>query len=248
MRFIKTPSFNLAVYSQGDPNAQKFALVIPGKCDSKDFAHMHSHVDVLATKGFFALTFDPPGTWESDGDITLYTMTNYLEAIDELIEHFGNRPTLLVGHSRGGKMAMIAGTRTPSIVAYVSIMSSLSGKEDSKPEDKQWKEKGYDTTYRSLPPGNLPRTEEFKLPYSFYEDQIRYFLTSEIKNCTKPKMFVVGTKDTIAPQEKVKNTYSALSEPKEIHEVDSDHDYWFHPEIMDEINRLLGEFIEKYRL
>lgn len=246
MNLIKTPSFTLSIYSQGNPNAEKLAVVIPGKLDSKDFAHIRSHVEFLASKGFYAVTFDPPGTWESEGYGNAYTMSNYLKAIDEVIEYFGGRPTLLVGHSRGGKNTIIAGSTNPQILAYVAIMCTLPNKEDIKPVDEEWKERGYDITFRALPPGTGPKIKELRLPYSFYEDQIKYFVTEEIKNCQKPKMFVMGKKDTIVPPEKLLGTYNQLSEPKELHEVDSDHDYWYHPEIIEQINQLLGDFIKRY--
>jgi len=247
MALIQTSSFTLSIYSQGDQNAAKLALVIPGKCDSKDYAHMHSLVDFLATKGFFALTFDPPGTWGSEGYGNKYSSTNYLKAIDEIIAFYGNKPTLLVGHSRGGKITIVAGSRNPHIVAYAAIMSQLPEREDIK-DDKEWKEKGFETTLRALPPGTGPRVKEFPLPYSFLEDQNTYFLTPEIKACTKPKMMVWGKQDTIVPFGKVKKTYDVLSQPKELHEVDSDHDYWLRPEIMQNINVLVADFIEKYSL
>lgn len=247
MNLIKTKSFTLSIYSQGNPNAEKLAVVVPGKCDSKDFAHMHSAVEFLATKGFLAVTFDPPGTWESEGYGNEYTSTNYIKAIYEVVEYFGNKPTLLVGHSRGGKLTIVAGTENPHIVAYVAIMSQIPEKEEIK-DDAVWKEKGYDTTLRSLPPGTGPRVKEFKLPYSFLEDQNKYFLTPEIKACTKPKMLVWGTQDVIVPYEKVKQTFDAISEPKELFPVDSDHDYWHHPEVMKKINQLIEGFLEKYQL
>lgn len=247
MNTIKTPSFNLAVYSQGDQNAKKFALVLPGKLDTKDYAHMRSHVDFLSTKGFFALSFDPPGTWESEGYGNVYTSTNYIRAIHEVTEYFGNKPTFLVGHSRGGKMSIIAGSENPNIVAYAAIFSQLPDKEEIK-DDLSWKGKEYETIFRALPPGTGPRVKEFRLPYSFLEDQNTYFLTSEIKTCGKPKMMVWGKKDMIVPYEKVKQTFDALAAPKEIFFIDSNHDYWLYPEIIEEVNRLLGAFIEKYNL
>lgn len=88
MNLLQLPSFTIATYMQGNPDAEKLALVLPGKLDTKDYAHMRSHVDFLAERGYLALSFDPAGTWESPGDISLYTLNNYLKTIDELIEHF----------------------------------------------------------------------------------------------------------------------------------------------------------------
>jgi hypothetical protein len=38
------------------------------------------------------------------------------------------------------------------------------------------------------------------------------------------------------------------SEPKMIHELDSPHGYWRYPEMIEEVNKMLGEFLEKYNL
>jgi len=58
----QTRSFKLAAYIQGKPTADGLAIVLPGKLDTKDYAHMQSHVDFLAERGYLALSFDPPGT------------------------------------------------------------------------------------------------------------------------------------------------------------------------------------------
>lgn len=62
MNLIKTENFQLAIYSQGNSNSSKLALVLPGKLDTKDYANMRGHVNYLANLGYFALSFDPPGT------------------------------------------------------------------------------------------------------------------------------------------------------------------------------------------
>src|SRR3989338_3016633 len=119
MKIIKTKTFELAVYEKGDSNSPKLAIVIPGRLDTKDYIHNTSLVDYLASRDYFALSFDPPGTWESPGDIELYTTTNYLKAVDELIEHFGTKPTLLAGHSRGGTIAMLAALKNPHVTHFI---------------------------------------------------------------------------------------------------------------------------------
>ena len=98
MEIIKTQSFELAILSRGDKNSEKLALILPGRLDTKDYVSCVSHADYLASKGYFAITFDPPGTWESSGTTELFTTTNYIKAVNELIAHFGDKPTLLVGH------------------------------------------------------------------------------------------------------------------------------------------------------
>jgi hypothetical protein len=41
-------SLRLATYARGNEKAQKLALVLPGRLDTKDYTHMISHVDYLA--------------------------------------------------------------------------------------------------------------------------------------------------------------------------------------------------------
>ncbi len=248
MNLIKTKSFELATYSKGDIKSDKFAIVLPGRLDTKDYPHIKSHVEFLSSKGYFALSFDPAGTWESSGDISLYSMTNYLKAINELIELFGNKPTLAVGHSRGGSMAMLAGTTNPKIEAFVSVMSNYSYKPEiyGAYPDEEWRNRGYEISKRDIP--NSDEFKEFKLPYSFLEDQIQYDMLEGLRNCTKPKMFFYGKNDTTVESHLVKTAFDNSAEPKEIHELNSDHDYRYKSEIISEVNKYLDEFVNKYKL
>jgi pimeloyl-ACP methyl ester carboxylesterase len=244
---IKTDSFTLATYAKGDSNSKKLALVLPGKLDSKDYAHMISHVDYLASLGYFALSFDPPGTWESPGDISLYTMTNYLKAINELIKYYGNKPTFVMGHSRGASMTILSGLTNPFITSFASIFSSFTegGYKDNS-DITRWKEKGYLLEKRDLPPGGGPKIREFKLPYGFFEDQLRYDVAKDLEHSNKPKLFMLGKRDVLAVPEVIKQLYSITSDPKELYELDSDHNYRFHPELIEEVNKVVGDFLYKY--
>lgn len=241
---LQTKTFQLATYAAGDASSEKLALVLPGKLDTKDYAHMVSHVNFLASLGYFALSFDPPGTWESPGDITLYTVSNYLKAVDEIIEYNGNKPTFIMGHSRGAAIATIAGARNPHIFAFTAVMSSLGKDGFLKEKNNTWQEQGYTVSKRDLPPGGGEKIKEFKLPYTFYEDQLMYQLTDDIKNSPKPKLFICGKNDTLVTPERVKEAYQLYAEPKELYELNSDHNYRFHPELITEINEVIGKFLQ----
>lgn len=247
MNIIKTLSFQLAVYSKGDDDAPKLALLLPGQLDSKDYPHMHSHVDFLASRGFFALSFDPPGTWESPGDIALYTMTNYLKAINELIEYFGNKPTLVMGHSRGGAMAMLASITNPHTTGFISVFSNYTydSKVNTLYNDKGWRAKGYKDSWRDLP-SDPNQKKLFKLPYAFVEDQRQYDMLDGLKQCTKPKLFFLGTRDPLIKPDTVRTAFEAAAEPKRLHEMNSDHDYRWHPELIEEVNKVVGDFLDRY--
>jgi pimeloyl-ACP methyl ester carboxylesterase len=245
MSMIKTQNFEVAVYMRGAENAPKVALVLPGRLDSKDYAHMHAHVDFLAARGYLAATFDPPGTWESPGDISLYTMTNYIQATNELIAHFGNRPTLVVGHSRGSSIATYVGCHNPHVTALVSIMCSLTPGAYTSGVNEEWRKQGFIEELRDLPPGGGPKTKRYELPYSFFEDQRQYDLADGLRACTKPKLFILGLHDVLATPDKVRALYELAAEPKQLYELNSDHDYRHHPALIDEVNQAIARFLDK---
>lgn len=243
---IKIKSFELAVYMKGDENASKLAIIIPGRLDTKDYIHNTSMVDYLAGRGYLALSFDPPGTWESPGAIELYTTTNCLKAVDELIEYFGNRPTLLAGHSRGGTIAMLEGPKNPHVTHFIPIFSYYGAPSD--PEDERIVD-GKVIGYRDLPPGNIKTEEqkEFGLPLNYFEDGKQYNALPGLRTCMKPKLFFYGTKDDMNDPEDIKKAYEESAEPKVIHALNSDHDYRYHAEIVEEVNNIVGEFLDKYK-
>jgi pimeloyl-ACP methyl ester carboxylesterase len=147
---------------------------------------------MLAKLGFHALAFDPPGSWESPGTIESYTVTNYLNAVNEMIEHYGNKPTILIGHSLGGSVAMLAAANNPHITAYVALMSLVS--EPRATEDPEWKAGGKVTFYRDLPPGDHHTDEQkqYDLPYTFFEDSLAHDAKAALQTCHKPKLFILG--------------------------------------------------------
>ena len=245
MNIIKTKSFELAIYLKGERTSPKLAIIVPGRLDTKDYVHNTSLVDFLAGRGYFALSFDPPGTWESPGDIELYTTTNCLKAVDELIEYFGNKPTLTAGHSRGGTTAILAGLNNHNITHFTAIFSYYGAPSDPEEENII---NGKVMDFRDIPPGNAKTKEqiEFGLTLNYFEDGKHYDALEGLKNCTKPKLFFYGVEDDINDPEDVKKAYEESAEPKEIHALNSDHDYRYHPEIIEEVNQVIGKFLDKY--
>lgn len=237
--FVKTKSFELAVYQRGNLDSKKFALVLPGRLDTKDYPHMKSHVDFLSKKGYLAISFDPPGTWETSDDIKQYTMTNYLKAINELIEYFGNKPTVLMGHSRGGTMAMLAGTRNSHVTYIITAMSRSNPNRISE----NARLKGFEISYRDKPTGG---EKKFELPLSYFEDAAQYNPLEALSTCIKPKLFVAGKKDDVVPPDSVKKLFENAADPKEFYEIDCGHDYRKIPEKISEINQVMESFLEKF--
>jgi pimeloyl-ACP methyl ester carboxylesterase len=245
---IKTSSFQLAVYAQGDPAASKLALVLPGKLDTKDYPHLRSHVEALARQGFFALAFDPPGTWESPGGIELYTMSNYLKAVHEVIEYYGHKATFVMGHSRGGSIAMLAAITHPAVQSFAAVMSwaSFSPQDHGGYPDEEWRALGYKKIRRALPVGNDIQRREFELPYSFLEDQMKYSMLADLQKLVKPKLFFAGSQDTVVLPAVVKQAYESAAEPKKLVRLDTEHDYRLNPGIIRHVNDEIRAWLSQY--
>lgn len=247
MPLIKTLSFELATLNQGDKHSKRLALILPGRLDTKDYGNFVSHAEYLAGKGLFVVIIDPPGTWESPGDISLYTTTNYLRVINEVIEYYGSRPTLLVGHSRGAAAAILASMKHPAIIGIVPIMPNLG--TPTAPGDKAL-QVGYKIEYRDMPPGTAPTDiqKEFHLPINYWTDGANYHPAEALKQCTKPKLLVYGNQDEFTPVEEIDALFTTLPEPKMLVEVNSDHDYRYHSGAIQQVNQAMGQFLETYNL
>jgi len=242
MRIVKTPSFQIAINGYGDSNSDKLCIMMPGRLDTKDYINFVSHGNFLAGLGYQAIVIDPPCTWDSPGDLADYTMSNYILAVNELIELFGNKKTLLLGHSRGGATAMTV-SKNPNVKALVLINSSYG---PPIPPDKSKFVGGCLPENRDLPPGDK-RTEEqvqFLLPMNYFQDSKKYNPLRDLKNFDGPKLIIHATGDEFTNIEKVKAIYSELAEPKMCLWVDKTHDYRLFPEIVEQVNRQLKKFIE----
>jgi pimeloyl-ACP methyl ester carboxylesterase len=242
-KFLETQNFKLAFYAQGDETAEKLALVLPGRLDTKDYVHMYSAVDLLAGKGFYAISIDPPFSWESPGDTDNYSTTSYLKAVNELIDQI-NKPTLLMGHSRGGAVGSLSSSN-PHVKALALVMANYGKTSDPAPNEI---ENNYAVTYRDLPPGNSRTAEKrkFMLPLSYFEDSRQYDPAGQLAKFKGPKLLVCATNDTFISPEKVREVYSSLQGPKEFLELDTEHDYRYHPNMIAAVNEALAEFVDKY--
>lgn len=242
MEIVKTKSFSIAVRSKGSPSASKVAILMPGRLDTKDYANFVNHLDFFEGRGFYAVAIDPPGTWDSPGDLQNYTTTTYLQAINELIDLLGNRPTVLLGHSRGGATAMLA-SKNPAVVGLVVINAAYGSPHAPKPEKIV---DGYYKEHRDTPPGSTRTVEQkhFDLPLNYFEDGIHHDPLGALNSYRGPKLVVHTARDEFAPIERVKAIYDSLNEPKMFVEIDSTHDYRLFPQAIHSVEKALSHFLE----
>ncbi|HSX00166.1 MAG TPA: alpha/beta hydrolase [Patescibacteria group bacterium] len=243
---LKTPHFTLAAYIRGDSTAERIALCLPGYCDTKDYPDMRTHVELLASRGYYAITFDPPGTWESTGDISLYTTTNYLLAINELIAYFGDRPTLLIGKSMGGRMAQLA-AQNSAVIGFVSVVGAASSAVTNARSVADWSENSRRTPHRDLP-HNPKQFRDFLIPYTFVEDSLTYDALDVVDKLVMPKLYIAGENDPLVPPRRLKEAYDAAAESKEFVVLPMDHDYRRSPEKLQLVNTTIADFLVRHHL
>ena len=232
----------MAVNMKGDSRAAKLAILMPGRLDTKDYINFTSHADYLAKKDYFVVAIDPPGTWESPGDLEAYTTSTYLKVVNELIDHLGNRPTLLLGHSRGGATAMLASVN-PAVSALVVVNAAYGRPSAPDPEKIT---NGRLRESRDLPPGDT-RTEEqklFSLPLAYFEDGVKHDPQKALEQFKGPKLVIHANKDEFVTMDRVKKIYDNLTEPKRFLAIDSTHDYRLYPEAIKSVEVALGNFLE----
>ncbi|HSW99350.1 MAG TPA: alpha/beta hydrolase [Candidatus Saccharimonadales bacterium] len=243
---VTTPSFRLAVYTVGDPQAPRLALCLPGYCDTKDYPDLRTHADLLAARGYYAVAFDPPGTWGS-GDIALYTTTNYLKAIDELVALYGARPTLLLGKSMGGRMAQL-GAQNPAVCGLVSVVGSATGAiADDVITEEAWVAHPRHAPHRDLP-NDPTQFRDFTIPYSFVEDAARYDALAVLPSLQMPKLYIAGQDDTLVPPEKLRRAYDAAGDPKKFVVLPMGHDYRKDPAQLKLVNDTIAQWLSENNL
>lgn len=245
MALLETDSFRLSAYVQGPQDSERLALVLPGFLDSKDATHMRSHVDALGHCGYLAASFDAPGTWGSGNNDEDYNSTNYLGAIDELIGHFGNRPTLLMGHSMGGRIALLSAMQNENVDSLVAAMALFRYIRPDTRESRivRWQAEGT-KTFKATSPLGQERT--YHLPYSYSEDAQSYDIRSkDLPGLVIPKLFLVGECDQVVTAEEAEMTYQSLGKPKQWHSLKTGHFYSQDPEALSAINLLISNFARR---
>ncbi|MEI8067902.1 MAG: alpha/beta hydrolase [Candidatus Shapirobacteria bacterium] len=169
----------------------KLAIICPGYLQSPDYLDLVNISNRLEKLGYKTERIDPCALWET-GDVKNYNTTNYLKTIKDTIDSYKNEnleEVVLVGHSFGGFVVIIAGNRFKEVTKIVSLCPAFSFKSLSK-----WDENGIRHSERGLP--NDPfKFRIFDVPVSFCEDRNKYSASTELKNLHKPLMVLAALED-----------------------------------------------------
>lgn len=202
-----------AVIHYPKTKTEKLAILCPGYLDSKDYKNLVGFAEELSKRGYTAVRFDPTGTWESEGDISDHTITQYLEDIKNVLEYMFQQAdykyVLLGGHSRGGMVSILYAARDSRISAVLAVVPPLSANREKV--DK-WKQLGFRSSLRGIEGENKKR--EFNVPYSYVEDMNQYDILKDVKKILVPVIFVAGELDEKVPPEDIKEIFDNANEPK----------------------------------
>ena len=93
---------------------------------------------------------------------------------------------------------------------------------------------------------NTEQKKKFEMSLNYFEDGATYNDAEVLKLCIKPKIIFYSTHDEFNTPKEVKEIFISISEPKELHSINCTHDYRLHPEVVEEINKKVGTFIDTH--
>lgn len=219
----------------------KLVLLLPGYLDSPDYLHMKTFEKRLNELGYVTERLDPCNLWET-GDVQRYSITNYLNQIKERVAFYKTQnPTeiVLIGHSLGAFVAIVAGSRIDEITKIVSLCPP----PDRNGSAEEWKGNKFRFSKRELP-NDPQKFRNFNVPYSFAEDGLQYSAVNDVKNIHEPLMLLIGKSDTVVPPELTEKIVTNAHNPYVVRKNNMGHDF---RHSQDECNLVMHE-IEEFLL
>lgn len=230
-------------------------FVMHGLGGYKEQPHIRAITEVFRENSFATVSFDTTNSiGESDGKFEDATTTNYYEDLEDVIAWSHNQPWyqepfVLAGHSLGGLCIALYVEKYPRKVrALVPISPVVSGSltveahKRFEPEDyATWERTGWQVKESGSRPGLIKR-----LPWSHIVDRLRYDLLPQAGQITMPVLTIVGEKDTSIPPDHVQMLFNSVTGPKEMHVVQNAPHTFRDPKHLEEIQGIIGAWIEKY--
>jgi len=236
-----------AVIHRPQVESDKLAILCPGYLDSKDYKHLVMLADDLVQHGYTAVRFDFVGTWESEGNISDYTIPNQLEDIENILEYMLSqrdyKKIILGGHSRGGLLSMLYAVNDARITQVVGIMSPYLLKKTVDDERmKLWQTQGFRESTR-----DIPDSQEFKKFVMPYENMLidgKYNLLEVIDKLHVSVLLIAGEEDDTVLPEDVKLLFEKANEPKHFELVNGiDHGYRRSRDEVKKVNQIILNYV-----
>lgn len=243
-------SLDASVHMPRKPNGM-LAVLLPGFLDTKDYQHLVLLGNVLAKQGYSVIRFDPAGTWHSSGSEKNYSTTHYLRDVRSVVAWAKKRKlcsqgVVVIGHSMGGRIALLSAAKIPRVLAVVAIMTPRVISSPLAPHGKEIRERWLKNGAR-LSRRDIAGTKTFRffdVPARFLLDAERYEKKSLFTKIIVPALFLASADDTIVPPRLVRGLYRLAGGPKKFQEIQSiGHDYRHSKREVAVVNRHVINFL-----
>lgn len=228
----------------------KLAILCPGYLDSKDYKGLVGLAETLEERGYIVVRFEPTGTWESEGDISDYTTSQYLEDIrnvlDYMMSQINYKQILLGGHSRGGQVSILYAAQDSRISVILGIMPSSGPIQGQR--RREWERAGVSVSHRDLP-SDKNKTREFRVPFWHVLDRDQYDAVGDVKKIKAPIILIAGGLDDLVPPDEVEEIYNNANEPKKFIVIPGiGHDYRHNDGEVKIVNQKISELLNSIEL
>jgi dipeptidyl aminopeptidase/acylaminoacyl peptidase len=209
----KGNKIRVTVYGLENLNSAPCLIFVHGFKGFKDWGFGPYIGDYFAEKGFFVITFNFSHNGIGEGktefaDLEKFAQNTFSLEVAELNEvinaylnsFFGGRSDKgigIMGHSRGGAIALLASQNRPEVKA-VSVWSSVSKLDRySERQKEEWRKKGVfnilNTRTNQVMPLNLTLLEDLESNGSALS------IKNAVENLSKPLLIVHGENDLAVP-------------------------------------------------
>ena len=245
-----TKGYLAAAIHYSENKTGKLAILCPGYLDSKDYRQLIGLAEILNKQGYTVVRFEPTGTWESEGDISDYTTSQYLEDIKNVLEYMLSKASykqiLLGGHSRGGQVSILYAARDSRISIVLGIMPS-SGPIQGQRRD-EWEKSGVSVSQRDLP-NDKGKKIEFRVPFNHVLDRDQYDAVGDVRKIKAPMILIAGELDDLVPPNDVKEIFDNANEPKKFLVISNiGHDYRHNDNEIKIVNEKILEQLNSIKL
>lgn len=270
-RINKKPILIDTFYTEEKAN-QPIVIFCHGYKGFKDWGAWNLLAEQIAESGFCFIKFNfshNGGTMQNPidfPDLEAFGNNNYTKELDDLNDvidwaqnHFKDNALIntsqiyLVGHSRGGGMAILKASEDHRITKLITLasMSDFGRRTATIGDLKEWKEKGVKYVLNGRTKQQMPHF------YQFYEDFIvnetRLHIESAEKQLKIPHLIIHGDKDTSISIYEAKelhqwNTNSQLEIIEGADHVFNTKHPWEHKELsneLEEVSNLIIDFVSE---
>ncbi|MFO8026043.1 MAG: alpha/beta hydrolase [Opitutales bacterium] len=222
------------------PSDRSDCLVILGHgvTGDKDRPLLFAVAEGLAAKGWPCLRVSFAGNGDSEGDFRAATITKETEDLEDLIGQLPENLRLAyVGHSMGGAVGVLVGTRNERLKVLINLAGMIRTADFCERE------------FGEVKPGEGTMWDEPDCPLSpAYVDDLNGIgdLFEEVSVLRQPLLLTHGTADDVVLPEDSKDAFERAAEPKQLVLVDgAEHvfDETTYPQVVDAAAKWLAQHL-----